>query len=197
LATEVLLAGGDLRAKIRNPWGVLGLSIITFGIYTIFWWYYINRELRDLGRAKRVSGLGDNPGLSTAAYVLGGFLFYVPTIWTVVTTTRRVQGAHRVTNQLDVLSGWLAAVVWIFTLGIGGPVFTQYELNKMWRGQPAAPPAHFGGAQADADLDRLSKLQDLRDSGALSGEEFEAEKARLLPSSPAESTQTPRTEEQQ
>jgi hypothetical protein len=189
LATEVFLAGGDLRAKIRNPWGVLGLSIITLGIYVIFWWYYINRELRDLGRAKRVSGLGDNPGLSTAAYFFGGFLFYIPTIWTIVTTTRRIQAAHRTTEQSDVLSGWLAAVIWIFTLGIGGLVFTQYELNKMWRGQPVAPPAHFGGP-ADADLDRLSKLQDLRDSGALSNEEFEAEKARLIPSGSAESPTT-------
>lgn len=196
MATEVLLAGGDLRAKIRNPWGVLGLIIITFGIYAIFWWYYVNRELRDLGRAKRVSGLGDNPGLSTAAYVLGGFLFYIPTIWTIVTTTRRVQAAHRVTNQQDVLSGWLAAVVWILTLGIGGPVFTQYELNKMWRGQPEAPAAHFGGAQADADLERLGKLQELRDSGALSAEEFEAEKARLLPNSAAEPIQRTQTGEQ-
>jgi hypothetical protein len=195
LATEVFLAGGDLRAKIRNPWGVLGLSIITFGIYAIFWWYYVNRELRDLGRAKRVSGLGDNPGLSTAAYVLGGFLFYIPTVWTIVTTTRRVQAAHRATEQHDVLSGWLAAVVWIFTLGLGGPVFTQYELNKMWREQPVAPPAHFGGP-ADADLDRLSKLQGLRDSGALSNEEFEAEKARLIPGGTANPPTTSPAEEQ-
>jgi hypothetical protein len=181
LATEVFISGTDFRAKIRNPWGVLGLSIITFGIYTIFWWYYINRELRDLGRAKRVSGLGDNPGLSTAAYILGGFLFYIPTIWTIVTTTRRIQAGHRVTQQADVLSGWLAAVVWIFTLGIGGPVFTQYQLNRMWNGQPVAPPPLAGASAGDADLARLSKLQDLRDSGAISELEFETEKARILP----------------
>lgn len=182
MATEVFLAGSDFRAKIRNPWGVLGLSIITFGIYTIFWWYYINRELRDLGRAKRVAGLGDNPGLSTAAYILGGFLFYIPTIWTIVTTTRRIQTGHRATQQAEVLSGWLAAVVWIFTLGIGGPVFTQYQLNRMWSGQPAAPPVLAGAHTADTDLERLSKLQDLRDSGAISEQEFAAEKARILPS---------------
>ncbi len=181
MATDVFLAGSDFRAKIRNPWGVLGLSIITFGIYTIFWWYYINRELRDLGRAKRVAGLGDNPGLSTAAYVLGGFLFYIPTIWTVVTTMRRIQAGHRATGQLDILNGWLAALVWIFTLGLGGLVFTQYELNKMWEGQPVALPAYVGGLGGDADLDRLSKLRDLHESGAISEQEFEAEKARILP----------------
>jgi hypothetical protein len=186
LATEVFVAGSEFRAKIRNPWGVLGLSIITFGIYTIFWWYYVNRELRDLGRAKRVSGLGDNPGLSTAAYFFGGFLFYIPTIWTVVTTTRRIQAAHRVTQQAEVLSGWLAAVVWIFTLGIGGPVFTQYQMNRMWSSEPVAPPAAGDSVAGDADLARLSKLQDLRDSGAISEQEFEAEKARIFPGEDSE-----------
>lgn len=181
MATEVFLGDSELRAKARNPWGVLGLSIVTLGIYSIFWWYYINRELRDLGRAKGVAGLGDSPGLSTAAFALGGWAFYIPLIWTIVTTTRRVQAAHRATNQLDVLSGWLAAVIWIFTLGLGGLVFTQYELNKMWRGQRAVPPPLPGGVPADADLERLSKLRDLRDSGALSEEEFEAQKALLLP----------------
>jgi hypothetical protein len=191
LATEVFVAGSEFRAKIRNPWGVLGLSIITFGIYTIFWWYYVNRELRDLGRAKRVAGLGDNPGLSTAAYILGGFLFYVPTIWTIVTTTRRIQAAHRVTQQADVCSGWLAAVVWIFTLGIGGPVFTQYQMNRMWSDQPVAPPALGGSSAGDADLARLSKLQDLRDSGAISEQEFETEKGRILPGDNSDQKGTP------
>jgi hypothetical protein len=183
LATEVFLDGSDLRAKRRNPWGVLGLSIITLGIYTIFWWYFINRELRDLGRVRRVSGLGDNPGLSTAAFVLGGmFLLYIPTIWTIVTTTRRIQAAHRATSQANVLNGWIAALLWIFTLGLGGLVFTQYELNKMWEGQQAVAPPLPGMPAGNTDLERLAKLNDLRDSGALSDEEFEAEKARLMPS---------------
>src|SRR5262249_36060858 len=90
MAEEVLIAGSESRAKIRNPWGVLGLGIITLGIYLIFWWYYVNREMRDLGHARGVSGLGENPGLSTVAYALGGFLLAIPTIWTVVTTTQRV-----------------------------------------------------------------------------------------------------------
>jgi hypothetical protein len=185
LATEVFLDGSDLRAKRRNPWGVLGLTIITLGIYTMFWWYYINRELRDLGRVKRVSGLGENPGLSTAAFVLGSVfwfvVFYIPTIWTIVTTTRRIQAAHRATNQGEILNGWIAALLWIFTLGLGGVVFTQYELNKMWEKQPDVSPALPGMVAGNADLDRLSKLNELRDSGALSDVEFEAEKARLMP----------------
>jgi fatty acid desaturase len=168
LATEVFVAGSDLRAKIRNPWGVFGLSIITLGIYTIFWWYYVNRELRDLGQAKRVSGLGDNPWLSTAAYIAGGFLFYIPTIWTIVTTTRRIQAAHRVTQQAEVLNGWLAALVWIFTLGFGGPVFTQYQMNRLWSDRSVAQPVLSGASAGDG-------------SGVTSAQELEAEEARVLP----------------
>jgi Domain of unknown function (DUF4234) len=46
---EVTIAGGPCRAKVRDPWMVVGLSVVTLGIYTIYWWYEINRELRDFG----------------------------------------------------------------------------------------------------------------------------------------------------
>ena len=183
MAEEVFIAGSENRAKIRNPWGVLGLGIITLGIYLIFWWYYVNREMRDLGRDRGVSGLGENPGLSTVAYALGGFLLAVPTIWTIVTTTQRVQRSQRVVGVRDPLNGWIAALIWIFTLGLGGPVYLQYNLNQVWEQQPKVPPPLPGGSPtADADLDRLKKLTDLRESGAISDEEFEAEKARIMPS---------------
>jgi hypothetical protein len=41
MAEEVALAGTGSRAKLRNPLGVVGLSIITIGIYYFFWWYFI------------------------------------------------------------------------------------------------------------------------------------------------------------
>jgi hypothetical protein len=180
MATEVLIANSDARAKIRNPWGVLGLSVITLGIYTIFWWYYINRELRDLGRARDVSGLGDNPGLSAAAYGLGWIAIYIPWIWTIVTTTRRAQKGQIAQGQ-EPFSGWLAAVVYVLTLTLGMPVFLQYQMNEIWKNEPVAPPPGRSVVAGDADLDRIKKLSELRDSGAISQEEFEAEKARVLP----------------
>src|SRR5215208_4437921 len=191
MATEVFIASSTDRAKKRNPWGVLGLGVITLGIYIIFWWYFINREMRDLGRARGVSGLGDNPGLSTAAYALGGFTFYIATIWTIVTTTQRIQAAQRVQGQEE-LSGWLALVVWLLTLGLGGYVFTQYQLNKAWSREQVAPPALPGGPPSgDSDLDRIAKLRELRETGAITDEEFDAEKAKILPA--AAPTQAPPT----
>ncbi len=184
MADEVLIGGSQARAKVRNEWGVLGLGIITIGIYWIFWWYYINREMRDLGRATNTEGLGDNPGLSTVAFTIGG-LVYVPFIWTIVTTSQRVQRSQAAAGVPDHerLNGWLAAVLWIFTLALGGPVFTQHHLNKVWRTQPQAALT-AGGSALNTDLDRIEKLEQLRKSGALSDEEFEVEKARAMPPPP-------------
>ena len=50
------------------------------------------------------------------------------------------------------------------------------ELERA-EGAQAAPPAE---AAADARLDRLTQIADLRDRGVLSDEEFAAEKARIL-----------------
>ena len=89
MAEEVALAGTEARAKLRNPLGVVGLSLITIGIYYFFWWYFINREMRDFGRA-RGTDLGQNPGNSVLAITLGA-LIIVPAIVTLWTTSDRIQ----------------------------------------------------------------------------------------------------------
>ena len=50
MAEEVAIVGTNAFAK-RSPWGVFGLTLIT-GIYGFFWWYYVNKEMVELGRAK-------------------------------------------------------------------------------------------------------------------------------------------------
>jgi hypothetical protein len=187
MAQEVLIGGTHSRAKIRNPVGVYLLSLITFGIYGWWWWYSINGELRDLGRAKGQSDLGDNPGLSMAAFALGGFLLYVPLVWTIVTTTKRIQRAQRLVGVQDTMSGWAAGLLWVFTLGIGGFIYTQWSINKAWQTQPLvftlSPSQVPTGLSptANGDLERLQKLAALKDSGAITQAEFDAEKAKLLP----------------
>jgi hypothetical protein len=39
---EVLLRETNKRAKVRNPWVVFGLSVITLDVYACFWWYFVN-----------------------------------------------------------------------------------------------------------------------------------------------------------
>ena len=136
---EVTIADSPCTAKVRDPWMVAVLSVVTLGLYSLFWWYSINREMRDLGHARAAGGLGERPELSAIALSgLSVFTLYVALVWTVVTTTRRVRRAQRLTGQTASLNGWVSAALWIFTLGIGGLVYTQHELNKVWAAQGAA-----------------------------------------------------------
>ena len=64
IATEVQINGGPGSAKIRHPVAVCVLSVVTIGIYYLYWWYQVNREMVDLGRALNADGLGDNPALA-------------------------------------------------------------------------------------------------------------------------------------
>ena len=61
MAYEVKIDNGPCTAKVRHPGVVVGLTVITLGLYSIFWWYAINRELRDLGRTRAVDRFGESP----------------------------------------------------------------------------------------------------------------------------------------
>src|SRR5918911_2173882 len=111
MAEEVRIPNSDKPAKIRNVVAVPILSIVTLGIYLVCWWYFINREMTDLGRARGTDELGDNPALSTLALFPGGLLV-VPAVWTTVTTFRRVQAAQRLAGQSPV-NGWLGLVLYL------------------------------------------------------------------------------------
>ena len=131
---HVLLAPGS-TAKIRNPIAVAILTFVTLGIYGIFWWYYINREMADYGRARETNELGDEPATSTLALFPGG-LVVVPAIWTAVTTLQRSQAAQRLTGQTP-LNGWLALVLAL----VFSPAFLGYMqsgLNSAWQAASSA-----------------------------------------------------------
>ncbi len=70
------------------------LVIITLGIYALFHWYYINREMRDFSAAVG-QPLNNEPGKSVLALFPGGFLI-VPAIWTWVTTAKRVRAVRAI-----------------------------------------------------------------------------------------------------
>jgi len=136
-ANHVQLAPGVV-AKIRNPILVVVFSIITLGIYQVFWWYYANRELADYGRARGTNELGDNPTKSTLA-LFPGALIVVPAIWTMVTTFKRVQAAQRLTGQVPI-NGWLGLVIVL----VISPVLVGYMqsgLNSAWNAVPQAGQA--------------------------------------------------------
>jgi uncharacterized protein DUF4234 len=138
MAEEVQIAGTGSTAKIRHPLGVLGLSLVTLGIYFFFWWYFINREMSDLGRA-RDTDLGQNPRNSVLAITLGA-LIVVPAIVTMWTTSARIERAQMAVGIERPASG---PVVFILLLLIGpvGIWYAQDQLNKVWRAPAASGPA--------------------------------------------------------
>jgi hypothetical protein len=138
MAEEVAIAGTESRAKLRNPLGVVGLSIITIGIYYVFWWYFINREMRDYGRA-RGTDLGQNPGNSVLALTLGA-LIIVPAIVTLWTTCDRIQRTQETAGVERPASGPIIFVL-LLLIGPVGVWYAQNELNKAWRAQVGAGSA--------------------------------------------------------
>ena len=147
MAQELAIPRAGTTAKIRNPLGVLVLGLITLGIYHIFWWYFINREMADLGRANRRPELGDNPIMSVVAVTIGA-LIIVPPFVSFWRTLKRIE-----TSQNLVLGSNNLAVAVVFILGliplvnlIVAPLM-QSNLNQVWEvgGEPAgslvSPPA--------------------------------------------------------
>lgn len=135
MAQEISIAGTGSTAKVRNPIAVAVLVVVTLGIYLVFWWYFINRELADYGRAKGTDELGDNPTLSTLA-LFPGALVIVPALWTTVTTFQRVQAAQRLTGESPI-NGWLGLVLYL-VLSPAMYAYMQSGLNGVWKAQSAA-----------------------------------------------------------
>jgi hypothetical protein len=131
MAQEVQIPGTPSTAKIRSVWAVALLPFVTLGIYYFVWYYKINREMADLGRARgKTDELGDSPGKSLLATTLGA-LIIVPALVSTYNTAKRIQAAERL-NGIQPLNGWLALVMYLLI----APVFWAYEqseLNKVWQ----------------------------------------------------------------
>jgi hypothetical protein len=142
MAEEIQIAGTQSTAKTRDPLGVALLTLVTLGIYFFVWYYKVNREMSDLGRARGTDELGDSPGTSLLAVTLGA-LIIVPAIVSLYHTFQRTQAAARLTG-VEPLNGWIALILYLL-LGIAFPAYLQSGLNKVWGAQvggvvPASEP---------------------------------------------------------
>jgi hypothetical protein len=130
MAEQVQIKDSAGTAKLRSPLGVAVLSVVTLGIYAIFWYYFINREMRDLGRAHNTEELGTSPGTSVVAVTLGA-LIIVPAVLSLINTFKRVQAAQRLGGESEPLNGWIALILAI----VISPALYAYEqsgLNGVW-----------------------------------------------------------------
>jgi amino acid transporter len=121
----------------RNPLGVLGLSVITFGIYFFYWYYTINDELRRFEHDDTIS-----PVRSLTAMIFG-WLIIVPPFIAMYNTAKHVQAAEQRLAIQPELEPALTIVIMLF-VSIGNGVYIQEHLNRLWdraadTGRSAAP----------------------------------------------------------
>lgn len=132
MAEVVNIKGTQATAKIRHILAPALLPIITLGIYFFYWWYQINREMADYGRAKGTKELGDSPGKSLLAVTLGA-LIIVPALVSIWNTTKRVQTAQRLT-AIEPINGWIALILFV-VISPAYDAYLQSGLNPVWRDQ--------------------------------------------------------------
>jgi hypothetical protein len=133
MAEPVQIQGSPYVGKIRNPLGVIGLSIITLGIYGIFWYYYVNKELAEIGKAKGTDECGDSPGTSVLAVTLGA-LVIVPAFVSGYKFCKRLSAAERVTGTPQGMEAGLLFVLYVFLSPVAAYI-AQSNLNKVLQNQ--------------------------------------------------------------
>jgi hypothetical protein len=116
----------------RNPLGVLGLSLITFGIYFFYWYYKVNDELRRFEHDESIS-----PTRSLMA-MLFGWIIIVPPFIAIWNTANHIQAAERRAGVLQQIEPVLVLVFQI-VFSLVNPPYMQDHMNRIWD--------HAGGAQ--------------------------------------------------
>ena len=124
----------------RNPNVVAVLTIVTFGLYLIYWWYIVNREMRDFARTVQPMHplAATRPGTSTLAVTLGA-LIIVPVFVTAHSTARRVGEAMSLSGLPPHDRPSPPLYMLIFTVGglllvppfLYAPLL-QGQLNRAW-----------------------------------------------------------------
>jgi hypothetical protein len=143
MAIEMNIRGSQNEVKVRNPWAVALLPLITFGIYHLVWWYRINRELRDFGSTKG-QDLGQNPTNSLLA-LFPGIILIVPPLVSYYRGVQRVQAASDLAGK-EAPNGWIALLLYLL-LSPALWAYMQVALNEVWRQEAdaqavqAPPPA--------------------------------------------------------
>ena len=162
MAQELQIGGGEDRVKLRSPWAAALLPFVTFGIYHLVWWYRINRELRDFGRAKGYD-LGQSPTNSLLALFPGGIIV-IPALVTYWRGVKRVQQASRLGGK-EPVNGWIALILF-FVLSPALWAYLQVYLNDLWRGEGRPLPGQTLPAAPSDDLPPRLEREDQAPSAA-------------------------------
>ena len=114
--------------KVRSPWVVIGLSLITLGIYALYWQYAVFKEM------KTYSGEGIGGGLGLLFAILLGIVnvFLMPSevgnLYAGAGQSKPVRGPTGFWALIPLVGG----IIWV--------VKTQGALSRFWATQGVAPP---------------------------------------------------------
>jgi len=116
---EPVAAGSP--GKVRSPAGGWLLALVTLGIYYLFWYYNVNKELRDFDPSIRVS-----PGIAVLA-------LFVPIVnlVSIYNTGGRIRQAQTAAGAVPAASG-LAGMLLAFVIGLDLPYYNA-QANHAWR----------------------------------------------------------------
>ena len=135
---EIVTIDGNQYVK-RNPLGVLGLTVITLGIYGLYWYYKVNEEIKNFTKDETIS-----PVRSLMALIFG-WLIIVPPFIAVYNTAKHVQEMEQRAGVQQQIEPALAVILLILISIVIG-LYMQEHLNRVWdraagRQAQVAPPA--------------------------------------------------------
>ena len=150
------------QVRVRRLWVVALLLVVTLGLYYVVWYYRVNRELRDYGRAlAHPNPLAVDLVRTMLAVTVGG-LVVVPASISVARMFERIALAERLTGVRERLNSQVTLAVFVAVLvvfvvltalwlaGVGQVVllplnllalallaaklaYTQHHVNAIWR----------------------------------------------------------------
>jgi Domain of unknown function (DUF4234) len=143
MSETVRIGDTTAKAKIRHPLLAFALVFLTLGIYYLVWYYKVNRELRDLGRATGGEArLGRHP-LTSLLAITFGWLLVVPPFVSFYRTMQRIEAAQELRWTRQRVSPVLALALYVFGL-FALPfevIYAQSEMNRVWREEPGMTPS--------------------------------------------------------
>jgi Domain of unknown function (DUF4234) len=124
----------------RSPLVVLGLVLITIGIYGFYWYYKVNEEIKRYTGDQTIS-----PSRSLLA-VIPGFLLIVPPFIAYYNTANHIVRMQEHRGIGSQISPALVVVLRLFLASLGAAPYMQEHLNRVWESAAAgstglqAPP---------------------------------------------------------
>jgi hypothetical protein len=138
VAEQVQIQGSPEAGKLRNPLGVIGLMLITLGIYGLFWYYTVNKEMAAIGKAHGSEEAGTSPGTSLVAITLGAIVI-VPAVVSMYKTWARLSAAERLTGTTAGMEPGLGFLLSLLLSPVGTYIL-QANMNKVLQHQVGGAP---------------------------------------------------------